>query len=182
MLPVARTTASNGTRRSLFQQRFEQTAERKSSLVTVHALSELLTWLSKQLQKWKIHYRRDAHKGHSVTLLQYGHRISVGNALWIRNKLSTLTIQINFVPWFWKDLHPAILEAPRGLMFRSIRVLKVDACSVSLQPICEQAKHMPVMSEWKHWWVSMSQWEHLLWTPKAQYKAASRILMQLATC
>jgi hypothetical protein len=33
-------------------------------LVTVYVLSELLTWLSKQLQKLKIHYRPDAHEGH----------------------------------------------------------------------------------------------------------------------
>jgi hypothetical protein len=35
------------------------------------------------------------------------------------------------------------------LMFCPIHVLKlkVVVCSVSLQPICEQTKHMPVMSE-----------------------------------
>jgi hypothetical protein len=35
-----------------------------TSLVTVHVLSELLIWLSKQLRKLKLHYRPDAYKGH----------------------------------------------------------------------------------------------------------------------
>jgi hypothetical protein len=33
-------------------------------MVTVYVFSELLTWLSKRLQKLKIHYRPDAQKGH----------------------------------------------------------------------------------------------------------------------
>jgi hypothetical protein len=33
------------------------------------------------------------------------------NCLHFRKEL-TLIILINFIPWFWKDLHPAILEAP----------------------------------------------------------------------
>jgi hypothetical protein len=35
-----------------------------SEALTVYVLSELLTWLSKQLQKLKVHYTSDAHKGH----------------------------------------------------------------------------------------------------------------------
>jgi hypothetical protein len=127
MLPVAWTTASNRkpqSRQSVFHPRFEQRAEHKSSL------SQLAWWLYmyslSYLHGWANNYKNLKYTidlTHttviSVTLLQYGHRISFANAIWIWNCLNfrkesklTLAILINFIPWFWKDLHPATLEAP----------------------------------------------------------------------
>jgi hypothetical protein len=81
------------------------------------------------------------------------------------SKLLTLTIQINFIPWFWKDLHPAIPEAPLWCFIQPT-FSHAQGCvfCVSAANLWTN-KHMPVMSEWKHWWVSVPQWEHILWTP-----------------
>jgi hypothetical protein len=80
-VPVAQTTASNGrvwlTEKhgkpqawqvcilaEIWTKCWTQVKPEPICLVTENVLSELLTWLSKQLKKLKIHYRPDTHKGH----------------------------------------------------------------------------------------------------------------------
>jgi hypothetical protein len=172
--------------------------------VTAYLLSELLTWLSKkkkkkkkktpwavsaselyrpseQLQKLRIHYRPDAHKAHfsntaTEHLLVMPSEYETNCLNFRKESKWTLTVQINFIPWFWKGLPSSNTRVPT-LTFRSIHDLSCSRllCVQCLQPICEQTKHMPVLSEWKHCWASVPQWEHtvnshskkiFLWTGK----------------
>jgi hypothetical protein len=106
-------------------------------------------------------------------VLQYGHIVSGDIISWWKTKfvhLLTLTLRINSMTVLkW----PASSN-PRGptVMYHSIPVLSCSGspCVQCLQPRCEQTTHM--------------QWPLIFRKhfagPKAQYKQASRIIMQLA--
>jgi hypothetical protein len=106
-------------------------------LVTAYVLSELLTWLR--------------HKGNfSNTVIIWPQNICWQWHLNRTQSKLTLTFQINFLP-------------SSTLIFRSIHVLSSSRL-LCVHCLCSQSvnkSNMNVMSEWKHWWVSVPQWEHL---------------------
>jgi hypothetical protein len=126
-------------------------------------VQHITVWATNVVEQTTIKHTDTAHtKAISVTMLQYGHIISMALSLWRKARfihLWTLTIRINFIRQFWKDWHPAILEDPLWCIIQSMfsRAQGHHVCSVSLQPLCEQITH-PCLSDWKHWCACESTW------------------------
>jgi hypothetical protein len=151
-LPLAHTTASNCRMMSDWETSVWIWTRVKPCQL---AWWQLLTWLSKQLQKLNIDPRHT--KVISITLLQYGHRISVGNAIWIQNNQNQ-HLQFRWILDHSSDRTASSNPTGPSLKFRSILMLKVVVCSVPLQP-----------NIWKQWWVI--QWPPILWmyVPEVTY-------------
>jgi hypothetical protein len=96
--------------------------------------------------------------GTQTSLLQYGHRISVGSVNWIGNNQNQhLQIQMNSRPRFWEHCVQQILGAPLWCFVQSTFSHAQGGCVFSSSAANLWINQtMPVMSMEKQWWVM--QW------------------------